>query len=62
MGNIQFDVALSNGISTIGPKYKAASVKVNSCDHTTWLTARAEGNLATLDGQGILDDINHKVC
>ncbi|KAH7528202.1 F-box/LRR-repeat protein At5g63520 [Ziziphus jujuba] len=61
IGNIQFNVALSNGLSTIGPKYKAASVKVNSCDHTTWLTARAEGNPAVLDGQRILDDINRKL-
>lgn len=62
VGNVQFHVALSNGVTKIGPKYKAASVRVNRPDHTTWLTARADGHQEILDGRRILDDINHKVC
>ncbi|XP_062115919.1 F-box/LRR-repeat protein At5g63520 isoform X2 [Humulus lupulus] len=58
-GNIQFHVALSNGVSPVGPRYKAVSVKRNCSDHSTWLTAKLEGQQAVLDGQRILNDINN---
>ncbi|KAG5046125.1 hypothetical protein AAZX31_06G161200 [Glycine max] len=59
LGTIRFHVALSNGVSTVGPRYKAASVKSNSADCSTWLTARREGQQENLDGQSILLDINN---
>ncbi|PON77263.1 FIST C domain containing protein [Parasponia andersonii] len=59
MGNIQFHVALSNGVSAVGPRYKAVSVKRNCSDNSTWLTAKLEGQQVVLDGQGILTDINN---
>ncbi|KAF5732229.1 hypothetical protein HS088_TW18G00920 [Tripterygium wilfordii] len=59
IGNIQFHVALSNGVSPIGPSYRAVSVRSNSSSNGTWLTARREGQQVTLDGQTILDDINN---
>ncbi|XP_024024178.1 F-box/LRR-repeat protein At5g63520 isoform X2 [Morus notabilis] len=58
IGNIRFHVALSNGVSAIGPTYRAASVRVNCSDHSTWLTAKIEGQRAILDGQRIMNDIN----
>ncbi|EXB25253.1 F-box/LRR-repeat protein [Morus notabilis] len=58
IGNIQFHVALSNGVSAIGPTYRAASIRVNCLDHSTWLTAKIEGQRAILDGQRIMNDIN----
>ncbi|KAF4361139.1 hypothetical protein F8388_007606 [Cannabis sativa] len=60
-GNIQFHVALSNGVTPVGPRYKAASVKRNCSDHSTWLTAKLEGQQAVLDGQRILNDINDEL-
>ncbi|KAG5031909.1 hypothetical protein GLYMA_06G168700v4 [Glycine max] len=59
LGTIRFHVALSNGVSTVGPRYKAASVKSNNADCSTWLTARREGQQENLDGQSILLDINN---
>ncbi|KAJ9163910.1 hypothetical protein P3X46_023532 [Hevea brasiliensis] len=61
IGEIQFHAALSNGVSAIGPRYKAASVRVNHRDCTTWLTARQEGQHEILDGQRILNDINDEL-
>ncbi|KAJ8752670.1 hypothetical protein K2173_005559 [Erythroxylum novogranatense] len=58
VGEIQFHAALSDGVSAIGPRYKAASVRVSTSDYTTWLTARREGRQDILDGQRILNDIN----
>ncbi|KAL5130891.1 Craniofacial development protein 2 [Glycine soja] len=40
---IRFHVALSNGVSTVGPIYKKTSVKSNNADCSTWLIARREG-------------------
>ncbi|KAK9995354.1 hypothetical protein SO802_020040 [Lithocarpus litseifolius] len=57
IGDIQFHVALSNGVSAVGPIYKAASVRLNKPDCTTSLTAKREGGTDILDGQRILDDI-----
>lgn len=59
LGTIRFHVALSNGVSAVGPRYKAASVKSNNTDCSTWLTARREGQQELLDGQSILHDINN---
>ena len=52
---------MSNGVSAVGPIYKAASVRVNKPDCTTWLTAKREGDMDILDGQRILDDIYDEV-
>ncbi|XP_021616690.1 F-box/LRR-repeat protein At5g63520 isoform X1 [Manihot esculenta] len=61
IGDIQFHAALSNGVSAIGPRYKAASVRVNGRDCTTWLTAKREGEHEIFDGQRILNDINDEL-
>ncbi|KAJ1386208.1 FIST, C-domain, partial [Sesbania bispinosa] len=58
-GNIRFHVAFSNGVSAVGARYKAASVRTNNTDCSTWLTARREGQQELLDGQSILHDINN---
>lgn len=52
---------MSSGVSAVGPIHKAASVRENCSDCTTWLTARREGQREVLDGQRILDDINDEV-
>ncbi|RDX96941.1 F-box/LRR-repeat protein [Mucuna pruriens] len=59
LGTIRFHVALSNGVSAVGPIYKAASVRPSNTDCSTWLTARREGQQGLLDGQSILLDINN---
>ncbi|XP_021905655.1 F-box/LRR-repeat protein At5g63520 [Carica papaya] len=61
IGEIQFHVALSNGLSAIGPRYKAVAVRVTDSDSVTWLTARREGELEILDGQQILNDISNEL-
>lgn len=61
-GDIRFHAALSNGLSSVGPIYKAASVKTICSDHSTWLTARTEGQRAVLDGQEIMNHITDLVC
>ncbi|KAL3571290.1 hypothetical protein D5086_028539 [Populus alba] len=62
-GEIQFHAALSSGVSAVGPRYKAVSVKkiVSGTGRTTWLTARREGEHEIQDGQRILDDINNEL-
>ncbi|KAJ6748387.1 F-BOX ONLY PROTEIN 22 [Salix purpurea] len=62
-GEIQLHAALSSGVSAIGPRYKAVSVrKIGSeTGRTTMLTARREGEQEILDGQRILDDINNEL-
>ncbi|KAK1357958.1 F-box/LRR-repeat protein [Heracleum sosnowskyi] len=57
MGNIQFHVALSTGMSPIGPSYKTVSVREIRGKGTTWLTAKSEGDIQELDGQTILNQI-----
>ncbi|XP_057423964.1 F-box/LRR-repeat protein At5g63520-like isoform X2 [Lotus japonicus] len=57
-GSIRFHIAFSNGVSTVGARYKAVSVKTNFDDCSTWLTARREGQQELLDGQSILLEIN----
>ncbi|KAG8379445.1 hypothetical protein BUALT_Bualt07G0089300 [Buddleja alternifolia] len=55
VGETQFHVRLSNGISPIGNIYKAVSVKSNRS--STWLTASRETLREHLDGQALLEDI-----
>lgn len=57
-GDILFHGAISEGVSAIGPKYKAASMRVTSSPKTTWLTARREGQNDGFGGQQLLDHIN----
>ncbi|TMW96808.1 hypothetical protein EJD97_006751 [Solanum chilense] len=57
VGETQFHVMLSTGISSIGPTYKAVSVRGRSRDYSTWLTAKREAVHGSLDGQTILDQI-----
>ncbi|XP_030454519.1 F-box/LRR-repeat protein At5g63520-like isoform X1 [Syzygium oleosum] len=59
LGDIKFHVALSDGLSTIGPRHRAASVQVDDC--CTLLTARREGQEEILDGEGILNDIRDEL-
>ncbi|KAK7302295.1 hypothetical protein RJT34_13181 [Clitoria ternatea] len=58
-GTIRFHVALSNGVTDVGTRFKAASVRTNCTDCSTWLTAKREGQQELLDGQSILLDINN---
>ncbi|KAJ6977788.1 hypothetical protein NC653_029628 [Populus alba x Populus x berolinensis] len=62
-GEIQFHAALSSGVSAIGPRYKAVSVRNigSETGRTTLLTARREGEQEIQDGQRILDDINNEL-
>ncbi|KAI3455057.1 hypothetical protein Pfo_011720 [Paulownia fortunei] len=55
IGETQFHVVLSTGISPVGNTYKAVSVKCNKS--STWLTASRETVREHLDGQAILEDI-----
>ncbi|CAK7336744.1 unnamed protein product [Dovyalis caffra] len=61
-GQIQFHAVLSTGVSAVGPRYKAVSVKEIGfgTGRNTWLTARREGEQEILDGQRILDDVNNE--
>ncbi|XP_022736752.1 F-box/LRR-repeat protein At5g63520-like isoform X2 [Durio zibethinus] len=61
IGDIEFHFALSNGVSAIGPRLKAVSVKVKASENVTWLTARREGQQEILDGQSMLDDIDNEM-
>ncbi|GFP85766.1 F-box/LRR-repeat protein at5g63520 [Phtheirospermum japonicum] len=55
IGETQFHVMLSTGISPVGYTYKAVSVKCNKS--STWLTASRETAGEHLDGQTILEEI-----
>ncbi|KAK4373706.1 hypothetical protein RND71_009090 [Anisodus tanguticus] len=57
VGETQFHVMLSTGISPIGPTYRAVSVRERPKDYSTWLTAKREAARENLDGQTILDQI-----
>ncbi|PKI53273.1 hypothetical protein CRG98_026301 [Punica granatum] len=59
LGEIKFHVALSEGVSALGPIYKAASVRTS--DHSTWLTARREGSREILDGQRMMMNIDEEL-
>ncbi|MCD7448945.1 hypothetical protein HAX54_047557 [Datura stramonium] len=56
VGETQFHVMLSTGISSVGPTYKAVSVRERP-DYSTWLTAKREAARENLDGETILDQI-----
>ncbi|CAN4089889.1 unnamed protein product [Withania somnifera] len=57
VGETQFHVMLSTGVSSIGPTYKAVSVRERHSEHSTWLTAKREAVRESLDGQTILNHI-----
>ncbi|XP_055807771.1 F-box/LRR-repeat protein At5g63520-like isoform X2 [Solanum dulcamara] len=57
VGETQFHVVLSPGISQIGPTYKAVAVKERPRDYSTWLTAKREEQFENLDGLTMLDQI-----
>ncbi|GMI75712.1 hypothetical protein like AT5G63520 [Hibiscus trionum] len=61
IANIEFHFALSNGVSAIGPRLKAASVRMQDSLPVTWLTARREGQQEILDGQQMLEDIDDEM-
>ncbi|KAI3737434.1 hypothetical protein L2E82_27436 [Cichorium intybus] len=52
-----FNAMLSNGLSPVGPTYKAASVREKHRDSLTWLTARREGLRENIDGETILNQV-----
>ncbi|XP_071686437.1 F-box/LRR-repeat protein At5g63520 [Rutidosis leptorrhynchoides] len=56
-GETHFHAILSNGLSPIGPKYKAASVREKNNDSVTWLTARREGSRENIDGETVLNQV-----
>ncbi|XP_022716096.1 F-box/LRR-repeat protein At5g63520-like [Durio zibethinus] len=60
VGDIEFHFALSNGVSAVGPRLKAASVRVKDSESVTCLTARG-GQQEILDGQHLLDYINNEM-
>ncbi|MCD7448944.1 hypothetical protein HAX54_047556 [Datura stramonium] len=61
VGETQFHVMLSTGISPIGPTYKAIYVKAISDDYSTRLLATTLANDFNLDGQAILDQIYNEL-
>ncbi|KAL3596108.1 hypothetical protein D5086_007745 [Populus alba] len=62
-GEIHFHSALSSGVSTIGPRFKAVSANEIESETglSTWLTVRREGGQEILGGQRIIDDINNEL-
>ncbi|XP_055802089.1 F-box/LRR-repeat protein At5g63520-like [Solanum dulcamara] len=57
VGETQFHVMLSTGVSPIGPKYRAVYVKAKSHDNSTRLMATTKEIDFNLDGETILDPI-----
>ncbi|KAK4721118.1 hypothetical protein R3W88_011351 [Solanum pinnatisectum] len=57
VGETQFHVMLSTGVSPIGPKYKAVYVKAVSHDNSTRLMATTDKIDFNMDGETILDPI-----
>ncbi|PWA98288.1 F-box domain, FIST C domain protein [Artemisia annua] len=57
IGETQFHATLSSGLSSVGPTYKAASVREKNLDSVTWLTARIEGTNENIDGETILSQV-----
>ncbi|KAL1204002.1 F-box/LRR-repeat protein [Cardamine amara subsp. amara] len=60
-GRIQFDTAISRGVSSVELRYKAANVSVTfpRSSPSTLLTARRSGEAEVLNGLQILDDIEN---
>ncbi|KAA8542099.1 hypothetical protein F0562_023251 [Nyssa sinensis] len=61
IGETQFHVALSTGLSPIGLTHKAVSVREKQDGCSTWLTARREGLHDILDGESMLNYINDEI-
>ncbi|KAJ7957227.1 F-box/LRR-repeat protein [Quillaja saponaria] len=61
IGEIQFHVLMSAGLIPFGPLLETASVKVESNDDTSWLSARMEGQNDILQGQSVLADLHSMV-
>ncbi|KAH0760231.1 hypothetical protein KY290_023724 [Solanum tuberosum] len=57
VGETQFHVMLSTGVSPIGPIYKAVYVEAKFRDNSTQFMARTKGIDFYLDGETILDQI-----
>ncbi|XP_057423920.1 F-box/LRR-repeat protein At5g63520-like isoform X4 [Lotus japonicus] len=60
-GSIRFHIAFSNGVSTVGARYKADSVQTNFDVCSTRLMARREGQQELLDGQSILLELKNSL-
>ncbi|KAK6920508.1 hypothetical protein RJ641_014186 [Dillenia turbinata] len=63
VGEIQFHIASSTGLSTVGSIYKAVSVRAQGkkSEISTWLTAKRDGIQEVLDGTTILNAINDEM-
>ncbi|KAM3338395.1 F-box/LRR-repeat protein isoform X1 [Capsicum galapagoense] len=61
VGETQFHMMLSTGVSSIGPTYKAVSARERPRDYSTWITAKREAIRENLDGQTILDQISDEL-
>ncbi|XP_047341731.1 F-box/LRR-repeat protein At5g63520 [Impatiens glandulifera] len=61
IGEIEFHVSLSTGLSAVGPMYTAVSVKERCKVCSTWLTARREGDAELLDGCRMICDTNDEI-
>ncbi|KAF6148438.1 hypothetical protein GIB67_038793 [Kingdonia uniflora] len=65
VGEIQFMLASSAGVSPVGPVYKGASVKAVKYQRldpfvSTWLTAKRLGSSEMLDGATLLNDFENE--
>lgn len=58
LGKIEFHFSVGAGVTALGPTYKVASAKMRSHEFSTWLTARRQGEIETLDGQQMLEDVD----
>ena len=58
-GDIRFHVALSDGLLAVGPRHRVVSADYDG--RRSSITARREGQLEILDGEGILNDIRDEV-
>uniref|UniRef100_A0A3Q7IKT5 FIST C-domain domain-containing protein n=1 Tax=Solanum lycopersicum TaxID=4081 RepID=A0A3Q7IKT5_SOLLC len=57
VGETQFHVVLAPGMAQIGPTYKAVAVRERPRDFSTWLTAKREAQVESLDGLTMFDQI-----
>ncbi|KAF3436912.1 hypothetical protein FNV43_RR19665 [Rhamnella rubrinervis] len=60
VGETQFHVALSSGITPFGPRLKALSVGVKGSE-CTWLSVLVEQHDLIIDGQRLIDAINREL-
>ncbi|KAL7191685.1 hypothetical protein ACSBR2_023715 [Camellia fascicularis] len=61
IGDIEFHCVLSTGMLPIGPTFKAVAVRESREECSTWLTARREELRDILDGETMINDINHEL-